>query len=114
MSEKLARTDIERVACLAYYLTHYRDAPHFKTIDISKLNTEAAQIKLSNPTVAVNNAAAKGLLASASGGNKQISAVGEEFVAALPDRDLAKTVLQKIRTRRATLHRKVNRKVPPA
>jgi hypothetical protein len=45
--QKDPRTDIERVACLAYYLTHYRDMPHFKTIDLSKLNTEAAQPKFS-------------------------------------------------------------------
>ena len=56
MFQKQPRTDVEKVACLAYYLTHYRDTPHFKTLDISKLNTEAAQAKFSNPTVAVDNA----------------------------------------------------------
>ena len=40
--QKQPKTDVERVACLAYYLTHYRGTPHFKTVDISKLNTEAA------------------------------------------------------------------------
>jgi len=39
--EKQPRTDVERIACLAYYLTHYRATPHFKTIDLSILNTEA-------------------------------------------------------------------------
>ena len=39
---KEPNTDVERVACLAYYLTHRRGTNHFKTIDISKLNTEAA------------------------------------------------------------------------
>src|SRR3989442_828873 len=48
-------TDADRVTCLAYYLTHYRDTPQFKTIDISTLNTEAAQPKLSNASVAVDN-----------------------------------------------------------
>src|SRR5947209_8545864 len=28
--QKQPRTDVERIACLAYYLTHYRDQPHFK------------------------------------------------------------------------------------
>jgi hypothetical protein len=56
MLEKQPKTDVEKVACLAYYLTHYRDTPHFKTLDISKLNTEAAQMKFSNPAVAVDNA----------------------------------------------------------
>src|SRR2546429_7925043 len=29
--DKQPKTDVERVACLAYYLTHYRETPHFKT-----------------------------------------------------------------------------------
>jgi hypothetical protein len=36
--QKRPTTAVERVAVLAYYLTHYRDTPHFKTLDISKLN----------------------------------------------------------------------------
>lgn len=94
--EKQPATDIERIACLAYYLTHYRDTPHFKTIDISKLNTEAAQIKFSNAAKAVNNAATKGFITTATKGNKQISAFGEEYVVALPDKELAKQVIEKM------------------
>jgi hypothetical protein len=85
---------------LAYYLTHYRDQPHFKTLDISKLNTEAAQIKFSNPALSVNNAAITGYLAQASKGNKQISAAGEVFVAALPDREAAQAAMAKARPKR--------------
>jgi hypothetical protein len=29
MFQKQPRTDVEKAACLAYYLTHYRDAPYF-------------------------------------------------------------------------------------
>jgi hypothetical protein len=54
--QKQPRSDVEKVACLAFYLTHYRDTPRFKTLDISKLNTEAAQVKFSNAAVAVDNA----------------------------------------------------------
>jgi hypothetical protein len=100
LEEKQPQSDVERVACLAYYLSHYKNIPHFKTIDISKLNTEAAQFKFSNTAVAVNNATLRGLLASAGKGNKQISAIGERFVAALPDREAAKKVLERIRPRR--------------
>jgi hypothetical protein len=85
---------------LAYYLTHYRDQQHFKTLDISKLNTEAAQIKFSNPVLSVNNAATMGYLAQASKGNKQISAPGEMFVAALPDRDAAQAAMANARPKR--------------
>ena len=99
MLEKQPRTDVERVACLAYYLTHYKATPHFKTLDISKMNTEAAQPKFSNAAKAVDNATKMGYLVPATKGNKQISAAGEQFVQALPDRDAAKEVMTKSRQR---------------
>lgn len=97
---KEPKTDVERVACLAYYLTHYQGTPHFKTLDISKLNTDAAQLKFSNAAVAVDNAAKSGYLVPAVKGLKQISALGEQFVLALPDRDKAKSVMLRARPRR--------------
>lgn len=100
MLEKQPRTDVERVACLAYYLTHYRDMPHFKTIDLSTLNTEAAQMKFSNAALSANNASKMGYLVPATKGQKQLSAVGEKFVRALPDRDAAKNVMELARPRR--------------
>jgi hypothetical protein len=100
LHEKQPRTDVERVACLAFYLTHYRDAPQFTTLDISKLNTEAAQRKLTNATVAVNNASQYGYLVPAGKGMKQISAEGERYVQALPDYEAAKEVMANARRRR--------------
>jgi hypothetical protein len=91
--QKQPRTEVERVACLAYYLTHYRNTPHFKTVDISKLNVEAAQSKMSNPTQAGDNATKMGYLAAATKGHKQISAAGELFVQALPDREAARAAM---------------------
>lgn len=98
--QKQPKTDIERVACLAFYLTHYRDTPFFKTFDISKMNTEAAQIKLSNPTVAVDNATKAGYLVPATKGQKQLSAIGEVFVSSLPDRELAKEAVKNLKPKR--------------
>jgi len=98
--QKQPKTDIERVACLAFYLTHYRDTPFFKTFDISKMNTEAAQIKLSNPTVAVDNATRAGYLVPAIKGQKQLSAIGEVFVSSLPDRELAKDAVKNLKPKR--------------
>jgi len=100
LRDKSPKTDLERVACLAYYLTHYRATPHFKTVDLSTLNTEAAQPKFSNATLAANNALTAGLLVQARKGNKQLSAAGETFVQILPDRDEAKASLKSIRKRK--------------
>jgi hypothetical protein len=98
--DKLPRTDVERVACLAYYLTHYRSLQYFKTLEISALNTEAAQPKLSNAAYTVDNAAKAGLLVQGERGSKQLSAAGEIFVQALPDRDAAKAALANMRIKR--------------
>lgn len=98
--QKQPRTEVERVACLGYYLTHYRDTPEFKAVDISKINTEAAQAKLLNPTRAVDHAAKGGYLVQATKGSKQISAAGEQFVLALPDREAAKAAMANARPRR--------------
>lgn len=100
MLEKQPRTDVEKVACLAYYLTHYRGTEHFKTLDISKLNTEAAQAKFTNAAQAVDNATKLNYLVPASKGNKQLSALGEQFVLALPDRDKARGIMANARPRR--------------
>jgi hypothetical protein len=100
LRDKSPVTDLERIACLAYYLTHYKSVPHFKTVDLSALNTEAAQPKFSNATLAANNALTAGLLVQAGGGSKQLSSIGETFVQLLPDRDAAKASLKKVRKRR--------------
>lgn len=97
LMKKQPRTDVERVACLAYYLTNYREQPHFKTLDISKLNTEAAQVKFSNPAHAVDNATKYGYLAPGIKGSKQLSAGGELYVEALPDRDAASAAMASTR-----------------
>jgi hypothetical protein len=98
--QKQPRTEVERVACLAYYLAHYRDTPHFKTLDISTLNTDAAQPKFVNASQAVENALKTHYLAQASKGLKQISAPGEVFVQALPDRDAARAAMANMKPRR--------------
>ena len=98
--KKQPSTDVERVACLAFYLTHYRDTPHFKTIDVSKLNTEAAQRKFANAASAVSNATQLGYLALASKGMKQLAAEGERYVDELPDRAAAKAAFRTRKARR--------------
>ena len=99
--EKDPRTEAERMACLAYYLAHFRDAPQFATNDLSRLNTEAAQRKFSNAAVTTSNATRDGLFVpAAKPGLRQLSAMGERFVQALPDREAAKLVRKRLPARR--------------
>jgi hypothetical protein len=111
MSQKKPAKDHERVACLAYYLTDDRGTPHFKTLDLTKLNTEAAARPFSNPTVAVGNATVKyQYLASAGGGKKQITSFGEEIVRALPDRTKVNQLLIEHKPRKKTSRRRTKTK----
>jgi hypothetical protein len=66
------------------------------------MNTEAAQTKLSNPAQAIINATKSGYLAQAIKGMKQLSAAGEMFVEALPDRETADEAFANARPGRAT------------
>jgi hypothetical protein len=87
-------------------LTHFRDTPQFKTLDLGKLNTEAAQIKFSNAAYATENATKAGYLAPAAKGQKQITAWGEQFVAALPDREAALKAISQARLRKSAWRKK--------
>jgi hypothetical protein len=72
------------------------------------LNTEAAQPKMSNASVAARNAVQNQYLSLAGGGRKQITARGEAVVKALPDRDKVKSALEghRVRKRRKPRARK--------
>ena len=111
LHEKQPKTDVERVTCLAYYLARYRDTRQFKTIDISKLNTEAAQVKLANASTTINNATKSGYLVAATRGMKQISANGEKYVEALPNQTAAKEIRSRMRP--ARVRRRTNATTPP-
>ncbi len=95
--QKDPQTDAERVTCLAYYMTHFKATPQFKTKELKALNIEAAQPPFSNPAVAVMNAAASRYLSPAGGGKKQITVQGERLVDALPDREKVKSLPSKRR-----------------
>jgi hypothetical protein len=101
MMEKVPQTDVDKIACLAYYITHYRNQEEFKALDLSKLNTEAAQLKFANITVALDHATRTyGFLVPTKKGYKKLSAIGELYVQALPDKDEAKSVIAKSKPRR--------------
>lgn len=109
LRDKAPSSDVDRVACLAYYLAHYRDTPHFKTLEISTLNTEAAQPKFSNASMSVDNASKAGLLVQAVKGTKQLSSAGERYVQTLPDREAARETLKSLTLRRRNQNAKRKR-----
>ncbi len=109
-SEKQPKTGIERIACLAYYLTHYRDTPHFKTRDLTELNMEAAQPKFSSAGTFASNAVAEHYLVSSTKGNRQISAIGEQIVQALPDREAKKLIMKNFKPRKKNKKRQKQNK----
>jgi hypothetical protein len=91
IAQKRPNNVYQRVACLAYFLTHAANTPHFKTKDISKANTDAAGPKLSNAASFVRDATSKyGYLSAAGKGAKQITVFGEDVVQALPDQEKVK------------------------
>ena len=100
MAQKRPSSGIERVACLAYYLDRYRGTQQFKTRDLTKLNTEAAQPTLSNAAVFARNAVDAQYLSKAGGGAKQITVLGEAIVDALPDREKVKAAIETHRSGR--------------
>ena len=100
MSQKRPSSEIERITCLAYFLSHNKGIPAFKTRDLTKLNTDAAQPSFSNATIFARNAVQAEYLSLAGGGQKQISALGEAVVEALPDRDKVKAAIEAHKTNR--------------
>jgi hypothetical protein len=111
---KKPNSETQRAVCLAYYLTHFREKPHFKTRDITNLNTEAAGLKLSNPARTVDNATLLGgYLAPAGQGNKQITPRGEDVVNALPDQEAVKALRNEGRPKRKKTASRKGRKGKP-
>ncbi len=96
---KAPNSDVQRVACLAWYLTHQRDEPHFKSIGISKLNTESAGAKLNVARAVANATSLNKYLAPAGKGKKQITALGEDVVDALPDQAAVSSLAKRSRKR---------------
>jgi hypothetical protein len=101
IAQKKPKTQYERIACIGYYLNHFRDAPQFVTDDITFLNTEAAQPPILNAPQIVRDTADKyGYLTGAGARNKQITALGEAVVEALPNRDAVTAAIAEHRTRK--------------
>jgi len=94
IAQKKPQTQYERIACLAFYLTHFRNTPQFVTEDVTNLNTEAAQITIKNPAQIMKDTVSKYRFVTAAGDrNKQITSLGEAVVQALPNREAMKAAI---------------------
>jgi hypothetical protein len=94
LRNKHPTNDVQRIACLAYYLTHHRDTAHFKTGELTELNIQAAGDKIGNAAQAVANATKQNHFLSPAGkGRKQITPLGEDVVNALPDQQKVKVAI---------------------
>jgi hypothetical protein len=93
LADKKPMGDLERLVCLAYYLTHARNTAQFKVKDITDLNDEALATPFSNASQTASNGVIQSrLLAPAGKGKKRITVDGEKLVEALPDRDAVERV----------------------
>ncbi|MEK7469878.1 MAG: hypothetical protein AAB074_21125 [Planctomycetota bacterium] len=103
LKRKSPATDLERFACLAFYLTQHMGSAAFTTRDITKLNGEAGGQDFSNPAATAMNATRQSkLLSKAGGGKKRITIHGEDLVNALPDRVKVKEVMKSKTVRKRT------------
>src|SRR4030065_690478 len=89
---KKPATDVQRVACLGYYLVHTTGQPGFTSKDVATAHTNSGGSKI-NLTRAIDNATRRSKYISArSGREKQLTTLGEDVVNALPDQEGVKTI----------------------
>jgi hypothetical protein len=87
---KRPNTDVQRVACLGYFLTQVSGQQGFSSKDITKAHVDSGAPSI-NVTRALDNAtrAAK-YLSNRGPKEKQLTTLGEDVVLALPDQQLVK------------------------
>ncbi len=89
---KRPATDVQRVACLGYFIVQTSGNPGFSSKDVTKAHTDSGGSSL-NMTRALDNAtrAAK-YLSNRGPKEKQLTTLGEDVVVALPDQQAVKSV----------------------
>jgi hypothetical protein len=97
LTGKKPRSEVQRVACLAFYLTDFKGQKQFKTKDLVQLNSDAGQARMSNASTTVANAEKSGYITLVGKGLKQITTFGKDIVNALPDEEAVKTLMARRR-----------------
>lgn len=92
MRVKRPTTDIQRVACLAFYIVSTTGRAGFSFQEMAQAHTDSGQPKI-NLSRALDNATRKARYLSARGqGEKQLTTLGEDVVSALPDQEQVKAL----------------------
>ncbi|MDB5905150.1 MAG: polyketide synthase, partial [Betaproteobacteria bacterium] len=94
LDRKRPVSDVDRVACLAYYLTHYEKKAEFRIADLIAINDKAGQNAFYNVRSAIANAVTDGYLIVGISGTKRISATGDAYVDLLPNVQAARDALR--------------------
>jgi hypothetical protein len=89
---KRPTTDVQRVACLGYFLAGTTRNPGFSSKDVTKAHTDSGGSKI-NMTRALDNATRSAKYLSNRGPKeKQLTTLGEDIVVALPDQQAVKEI----------------------
>lgn len=87
---KRPTTDVQRVACLGYFLVQTTGQPGFSSKDVGKAHTDSGGSSI-NMTRAIDNATRQAKYLSNRGPKeKQLTTLGEDVVVALPDQLVVK------------------------
>lgn len=87
---KRPATDVQRVACLAYFIVTTSGKPGFSSKDVVTTHTDSGGSKI-NMTRALDNATRRSKYLSNRGPKeKQLTPLGEDIVDALPDQNAVK------------------------
>jgi hypothetical protein len=111
---KKPTTDVERVACLGYYLLKTTGLPGFTSKDISQAHVDSGGSAI-NMTRALDNATRQSRYLSSRGKReKQLTTLGEDVVEALPNREALAAVEEAARIGRKRKGKRRTKKSKPS
>lgn len=106
MRAKRPATDMQRVACLGYFLVHTTNKPGFTSKEIGQANTESGGTSINLPRALDNATRTAKYLANRGVKEKQLTTLGEDIVDALPDQTAVKEIEGAMRGRSKRAKRK--------
>ena len=87
---KRPNTDVQRVACLGYFLVRTTGNHGFSSKDVSKAHTDSGGSKINLPRALDNATRQKKYLSNRGPREKQLTTLGEDIVVALPEQQAVK------------------------